>query len=308
MADGFIVRKGGAVTEQALAPTITEVSTTQTSITFTIANNDASTAVILYEVGDSTPDENSIELATGVTSDSIEITGLTGGTEYTVSATASVTGKVLSNVTSLAIETDPIRFLTFDGVDDFVEIPNLFTNKPYTITGNFRTTANTGTIVELRNFSTGDYDFVAGLYIGEPFITFPANNGELVFVTWDRSITDNETLIKTSFTVNDGDFHSFEISHDGSTMELIVDGSSIGTASNSETPFSSKSMTLGVRTRDGGQQDTFFFNGDMLDFEFYDNSTLVGKYIFSEGSGTVLGDSSGNNEDGTITGATWGQL
>jgi hypothetical protein len=106
MADGFIVRKGGAVTEQALAPTITEVSTTKTSITFTITNNDASTAVILYEIGDATPDENSIELATGVTSDSIEITGLDEGTEYTVSATASVTGKVLSNVTSLAIETD----------------------------------------------------------------------------------------------------------------------------------------------------------------------------------------------------------
>jgi hypothetical protein len=101
--------------EQALAPTITEVSTTETSITFTITNNDASTAVILYEVGDSTPDENSIELATGVTSDSIEITGLDIGTEYTVSATASVTGKVLSNVTSLAIETDALIYTAATG-------------------------------------------------------------------------------------------------------------------------------------------------------------------------------------------------
>jgi hypothetical protein len=115
MADGFIVRKGGAVTEQALAPTITEVSTTQTSITFTITNNDASTAVILYEIGDATPDENSIELATGVTSDSIEVTGLDIGTEYTVSATASVTNKVLSNVTSLAIETDDIVYTAATG-------------------------------------------------------------------------------------------------------------------------------------------------------------------------------------------------
>jgi hypothetical protein len=105
MADGFIVRKGGVVTEQSATPTITEVSVTGTSITFTITNNDASTAVILYEAGDTTPDENSIELATGVTSDSIEITGLTAGTTYTVYAWATVTGKVQSALVSEAIET-----------------------------------------------------------------------------------------------------------------------------------------------------------------------------------------------------------
>ena len=110
MGKGYIVRRGGG--GQALAPTITEVDVGETSITFTITNNDASTAVILYEVGDATPDENSIELATGVTSDSIEITGLTGDTTYTVSATASVTGKVLSNVVSLNIDTIiPINYI-----------------------------------------------------------------------------------------------------------------------------------------------------------------------------------------------------
>jgi hypothetical protein len=99
-------------TAQALAPTITEVSTTTDEIVFTITNNDASTAVILWEIGDSTPDENSIELAGAATSSNITVTGLTQGTEYTVSATASVTGKVLSNVTSLAIETDPAPVYT----------------------------------------------------------------------------------------------------------------------------------------------------------------------------------------------------
>jgi hypothetical protein len=106
MADGFIVRKGGAVTEQALAPTITEVSNTDTEIVFTITNNDASTAVILYEAGDTTPDENSIELATGVTSSNLTITGLTPGTTYTVYAWATVTGKTQSALASEAIETD----------------------------------------------------------------------------------------------------------------------------------------------------------------------------------------------------------
>jgi hypothetical protein len=103
MADGFIVRKGGAVTEQALAPTITEVSTTETEIVFTITNNDASSAVILWEVGDTTPDANSIELAAAATSSNITVTGLTIGV-YSVYATANVTGKVKSNVTQEDIE------------------------------------------------------------------------------------------------------------------------------------------------------------------------------------------------------------
>jgi hypothetical protein len=103
MADGFIVRRGGKGSEQALAPTITEVSTTQTSITFTITNNDAETAVILWEIGDSTPDANSIELAAAATSSNITVTGLTTGV-YSVFATANVTGKVKSNVTQKDIE------------------------------------------------------------------------------------------------------------------------------------------------------------------------------------------------------------
>jgi hypothetical protein len=116
MGEAFIVRKGGAVTEQALAPTITEVSTTATSITFTITNNDASTAVILYEVDDATPDENSIELAAAATSSNITITGLTEDVEYDVYATANVTGKVKSNVTSIAITAvEPILYTAATG-------------------------------------------------------------------------------------------------------------------------------------------------------------------------------------------------
>jgi hypothetical protein len=109
MADGFIVRRGGKATEQALAPTITEVSVTETSITFTIKNNDAETATIVYRIDDLTAEGESISLAGGATSAAIEITGLAPDTEFIVFATANVTGKVKSNVTQLAIETDPAQ-------------------------------------------------------------------------------------------------------------------------------------------------------------------------------------------------------
>jgi hypothetical protein len=112
MADGFIVRKGGAVTEQALAPTITEVSVTDSSITFTIKNEDTETATIVYRLDDLTAEGESISLAGGATSSNITESGLDPDETYTVFATANVTGKVKSNVTEKEIETDPAPVYT----------------------------------------------------------------------------------------------------------------------------------------------------------------------------------------------------
>lgn len=104
MSEGFIVRTFGGG-EQTLAPTITEVSTTITSITFTITNNDTASGVILWEIGDNTPDENSVELAGGATSNLITVTDLAANTQHSVFATANVTGKKKSNVTETNINT-----------------------------------------------------------------------------------------------------------------------------------------------------------------------------------------------------------
>jgi hypothetical protein len=103
MADGFIVRRGGKaeVIEKAETPTINFVSSTTTSITFTIKNNDAQTAVILWERDDTTPDANSLELTAGATSSNLTISGLTEGTLLTIYATANVTDKIKSNVAEL---------------------------------------------------------------------------------------------------------------------------------------------------------------------------------------------------------------
>jgi hypothetical protein len=162
MADGFIVRKGGAVTEQALAPTITEVSTTDSEIVFTITNNDASTAVILYEIGDATPDENSIELAADATSSNITVDTLDDDTEYTVSATASVTGKVLSNVTSLGITTDEtIVYTAATGgtTEEYDSGGKRYKSHTFTSNGDFEVTT-VGDATDDRN--KVDYLIIAG--------------------------------------------------------------------------------------------------------------------------------------------------
>jgi hypothetical protein len=162
MADGFIVRKGGAVTEQALAPTITEVSTTATSITFTITNNDSSTAVILYELDDATPDENSIELAAAATSSNITITGLTEDVEYDVYATANVTGKVKSNVTLLAITAvEPIVYTAATGgtTTEYDSGGKRYKSHTFTSNGTFEVTT-VGDATDDRN--KVDYLIIAG--------------------------------------------------------------------------------------------------------------------------------------------------
>jgi hypothetical protein len=108
MGEAFIVRRGGVTeeVEQAATPTITEVSVTTSSITFTLKNNDTDKAIIRYRLDDIDAVGEIVELAADTTSSNITITGLDAGVEYTVFATANVSGKVKSETVSLAIETD----------------------------------------------------------------------------------------------------------------------------------------------------------------------------------------------------------
>jgi len=81
-------------------PTITYVSKTDSTITFTVTNNDSQTAIIYYEHSDSTPDASSVTVAAGATSSNLTITGLSSGVSYTVYAQATRVGVESSNVIS----------------------------------------------------------------------------------------------------------------------------------------------------------------------------------------------------------------
>jgi hypothetical protein len=145
MADGFIVRRGGKATEQALTPTITKVSETDTSVTFTLKNNDTSSAVILYEIGDTTPDANSIELAADTTSSNIEITGLTRTSALVLYATANVTGKVKSNVAEVTYDAIVYTAATGGTTEEYDSGGKRYKSHTFTSNGTFEvTTAGNG--------------------------------------------------------------------------------------------------------------------------------------------------------------------
>lgn len=97
MGEGLIVRKGGAGGKQSVAPTINEVSTSDNTIVFTITNNDTETAIILYEINNNEPSENSIELAGGATTDNITITDLLVS-PVTLYVSTNVMGKLQSTI------------------------------------------------------------------------------------------------------------------------------------------------------------------------------------------------------------------
>jgi hypothetical protein len=91
----------GISSETTATPTITYVSKTEASITFTVTNNDAEPAIILYEKDDVTPDFNGVEVLGGATSGELSITGLDALTEYTIYASAVGLTKLLSESASI---------------------------------------------------------------------------------------------------------------------------------------------------------------------------------------------------------------
>jgi hypothetical protein len=135
-------------------PTITYVSKTFDSITFTVTNNDNATATIYYEENDDTPDANSVVLNAGATSSNLTISGLTKQTSYTVYAQAQATGKLLSSAVSFT-ETTPDFPTLANPTITFVS--STTTSITFTVTNNASASAN---IYYEQGDTTPDANFV----------------------------------------------------------------------------------------------------------------------------------------------------
>jgi hypothetical protein len=294
--------------EQALAPTITEVSVTETSFKFTIKNEDTEKAIIRYRIDDIDDLGETIELNGGATSAEIEITGLDDGTEYIVFATANVTGKVKSNVTQLAIETDPVLIyaLSFDGVDDGVVISS---------DSNNALKANYTIEIEYYHIGDGQTDNILfkrnGTNPNGYAIQKQASNTFRLTIFGVADFTaSTEALIPDQF-------NHIALVFGASSFEYFVNGVSGGSHS---TTYPTDSNTLYIARNAAGNS---FTEMKIRQLRFWDTTrtltqlndnfgvvlsgtepNLVAYYPTNEGTGTVLTDIvNGNN--GTITGATW---
>lgn len=114
-------------------------------------------------------------------------------------------------------------------------------------------------------------------------------------------------LVTGSTNICDGDKHIAELVWDGTTnadaAKIYVDGvqDGSGTADSTETLQGEYDLTIG---RSGGATP-YYLTAKIYKLLISDASGYVAKYLFREGSGTTLYDTSGNGYNGTITGATW---
>ena len=86
------------------SPTISSVSVDGTTISWLVKNNDELTATVKSEVSDSTPDLNSVSLASGATSAVQSQVINPVPVPFFIYATALATGKTISEPTSYYYE------------------------------------------------------------------------------------------------------------------------------------------------------------------------------------------------------------
>ena len=288
MADGFIVRRGGKAGEPTPAPTITFVSKTDSSITFTLTNNSVTTRDVTYGLT-TPPEDETISLASEATSANQTISGLDPDEEYTIFAQAED-----SAIVSLTVTTDPVLYaLDFDGTDDRVDITNNATGnvKRFEIVftpGKDYTTSTAlgfltgGTTISETEIALGDFSgAVATETIGI------SNGGVTFYAAGTLSSSTTYTLVG--------------VWNGTSRYDLTLNNSSVSYISGSGAIFDSSDFRkLGKRSN-----NTNFYDGTIQYFKLTNTSDAdILEYLFDEGTGTTLNDNIGTS-DGTIVGATW---
>jgi len=235
MGEAFIVRRGGVAEEvdTTATPTITEVSVTDSSITFTITNNDTDEAIVYYDL-DPVVDfsVDSVTLDDGDTSSNITISDLDDDEEYIVYAIASAFGKQFSPQASLAITTDetfiPEFELLFDSVTAGVTYPttdiditglSIGKNDELILTSTLETDDGHGFLLYVNgDVTNGNYTYQSLRGVGS---TIDAGRANFPYFTLGRN---GGTVTQTNIKVSNNDRYVFQ---SNSSMRIGGDSSSI---------------------------------------------------------------------------------
>ncbi|MEA2098065.1 MAG: LamG-like jellyroll fold domain-containing protein [Patescibacteria group bacterium] len=202
--------------------------------------------------------------------------------------------------------------LSFDGVDDYVSIPNS------TI---FNTTNLT--ISAWVNFADDSLSFIFEKGNVNTQYSLFSHGTDIVFRTKpvDGSY-DTLSIAKASVGINNNQWHHIVGTYDGAVKKLYVDGDeklSRDWVKTIETNNNGSSIG-----RFGGTTTGYYFNGSIDDVRIYnralypkevvdqyngifaDNTGLVGYWNLDEGTGETVYDNSGNGNNGTLkNGPEW---
>ena len=220
-------------------PTITYVSRTDSTLTFTLTNNDSQTATIYYEHSDTTPDAASATVPAGDTTNNITITGLSSGVSYTVYAQGTRGGAENSNAvsftqttaawTQLGSEYDKSSTSSLRGTYDSSTwfMPTFNNSSVYATNWKFVCTSDSGawsneywTRLEVRDYNGTSYTDTSIVsysgyivtYINSPGNAFGNNSntaasvsggshiGSTIFLTFPSAVRLNRIWIRTGYT------------------------------------------------------------------------------------------------------------
>ena len=215
-----------------------------------------------------------------------------------------------------------INCLDFDGVNDFVQIPNntafnpgkYFTVEAWINADSWATNPWQNTIVSKDQWSS----------ISEGWVIRCGGGGRLSF---NLALNNNGNWyeIVTGSLMSTNKWYHVAGTYDGTTMRLYLNGKQVGTLNITGTitsttaPVKIGNIAMSSQSR--------YFDGEIDEVRIWDTvltestikqymchkidgnhpylSNLQGHYLFNSLSGTTASDASGNNRSGTNSGATW---
>ncbi|MCV6636304.1 LamG-like jellyroll fold domain-containing protein [Candidatus Albibeggiatoa sp. nov. NOAA] len=309
-------------------------------VTGTVGHNLAFTTSISAPISDTLPayDGDNDTLTYILVDDNSGATVLddisTGAFTYTPASTGTHTftykvndGAVDSNIVTVTIEVEPNAppvagfgsALDFDGVDDYVEIPNsTILQLANTIT--LEAWINVGSTPSCGSNACSDQAIIGNGLISEKKYLLDVHGG-------DRSVPGKVEFggsglstpwlwsATASGVVDDNTWHHIAATYDGSEKKIYIDGElskAEATTGNFETttnPFYIGGLA-GSRQTNGIIDEARVWNiartqaeiqADMYQALQGDEPNLVGYWPFDEGAGTTAHDETNNSNDGTLT-------
>ncbi|MCL6097418.1 MAG: T9SS type A sorting domain-containing protein [Bacteroidetes bacterium] len=202
-------------------------------------------------------------------------------------------------------QTNGLRFLLFNGSNNYVSVQNSsiynLGTSDFTVEAQFKTSVvPTGSWVALvskhNTANWHDREFNLSIEGGTGLPYFSLSDGTGYFET-----------VKGITNVCDGLFHIVRGVRQSGQIKIYVDGNLEGTTSATINVTNSNAINIGRSSYDNGYG---YFNGVISQISLWNTaiSNEISHWTFSEMSGTILNDHSGNNNNGQIYGVTWQQV
>jgi len=185
--------------------------------------------------------------------------------------------------------------LNFDGTNDYISTTKQYTNpQTFTISGWFKTTSANGRKIvgfETAQTGTASAKYDRHIYMG--------TDGKIYFGWFPGTVV---TVVSTN-TLNDGKWHHFLATHNGSTGQLFIDGVSQGTNSGTPQSYSGYWRIGGYKLATWTNAGDGYFDGAIDDVRIYDKvlSTEERNTLFLAGGETKINSSQNNRiTDGLV--------